>query len=135
MNPRMENIYQVSRFATEITLKITERVFNENTNYEPFIEVQKALETLKQYYDLEITETTHRKLKLKPIANRTITIKVKQTKQTPLEKHFRYKREPMKKPRYDWSQETYLRIKDPETMKRIKANRLIITHCKGQMNF
>lgn len=136
MNERMNQICQILRYSTQLELKITDRAFNENTTHEGFQEAQKALENLKKDSELEITETCHRKLKLKPQTTRTITIKMKQTRGlTPLEKHERFKFPPVKKPRYNWGQRTYLRIKDHETMKRIKANRLISTHCRGQMNF
>ena len=134
MSPRMENIHQLTRYGTELTVKIPTTVLR----HPDFKEQQKALENLKQDSELEITETQHTKLKLKPSTTRTITIKVKQPKRglTPLEKHhrFRFKNKPVKKPRYNWGARTYLRIKDPETMKRIKTNMMIRTG-KGQMIF
>ena len=134
MNSRMKNLHELIRYGNTLTVTIPNSLFKSPN----FKEQQKALENLKQDSELEITETQHTKLKLNPSTTRTITIKVKQPKRglTPLEKHhrFRFKNKPVKKPRYNWGARTYLRIKDPETMKRIKKNMMIRTG-KGQMIF
>lgn len=133
---RMKNLHELIRYGNTLTLTINNNLFKEHNT--DFKNTQEALKELKKDLDLEITETCHTKLKLKPNTTRTITIKMKQPTRgmTPREKHHRFKNiKPVKKPRYDWSQPTYLRIKDPETMKRIKAHRLISMECKGQMNF
>lgn len=59
LNPRMQNIYQITRFGTEMTVKIPKQLFFEkNTNFK---EQQEALENLKKDPQLEITEEeTHK---------------------------------------------------------------------------
>ena len=133
MKQRIKDICNITRYGTETTIIINNRIFTSPQ----FQEQQDALERLKQDPELDIIETTHTKYKLKPYTTRTITIKVKQKRnlhRTPKEKHQRIKRGPLNKPNYNWSIKPYLRIKDPETMKRIKANKILRKN-RSQMIF
>jgi len=120
----MENIYQVSRFATEITLKITESVFNENTNYEPFIEVQKALKKLKQDPQLKITTIKKKKYKLRPEKERIITLTVNGKRKVYWGKDLKK----IRKTHYKSHLKPYLRIKNHQTMKNIYKNKVYGNH-------
>ena len=122
MKQRLKDICNITRYGNKITLTINNTIFTSPN----FKEQQKALDNLKKDPELEITETYHRKLKLTPATTRTITIKMKQPTRrvTPLEKHHRFKTEPVKKPRYNWGARTYLRIKNHETMRRINTNKI-----------
>ena len=55
LNPRMRNIYQLTRCGIEMTVKIPKQVFFErNTDY--FKEQQEALENIKKDPQVETTE-------------------------------------------------------------------------------
>ena len=58
MNSRMENIHQLTRYGTELEIKIPTSVFNEKNTH--FKEQQKALENLKKDNQLAIFEENNK---------------------------------------------------------------------------
>ena len=68
MNPRMENIHQLTKYGTELTVKIPTTVLR----HPDFKEQQKALENLKKDNELAIFEENN-KIEVKRINGVDVT--------------------------------------------------------------
>lgn len=63
MTKRIENIKEIVRYSTFLKVKIPETVFNENTNYDKFKQVQESYNELKKDNTLNINEEVIKEIK------------------------------------------------------------------------